>query len=475
MSDLAALARYRDAIAALAEHKRTNRLEDYKPYPKQGEFHVLSRTKRERCLFAGNQNGKTYCGAAEAAYHLTGDYPIWWQGYRFERPIKMWAGSVSGEATRAGQQRLLCGEPSNPDALGTGLIPKKAIMDTSPSRGLPDALDTVLVKHVTGGTSVLKFKSYEQGRQRWQVESVDVVWFDEEPPEDIYMEGISRTNATRGFVYLTFTPLLGISNVVMRFIRTLSPDRGLVTMTIDDAEHIDAEQRAKVIASYPEHERDARTRGIPILGSGRIFPLPRSVLEVEPFSIPEWWPTLGGLDFGWDHPTAAVKIAHDRDSDTIYVTQAYRVAQAPVHTHAAALKPWGDLPWSWPHDGLNRTAGAPDNLADQYRRGGLKMLPDPASYDDKRQNAVEAGLMDMLDRMTTGRFKVFRHLNDWFEEFDLYHRKAGVVVKERDDLMSATRYAVMDLRFARAKAEKVADDRYARRRSSGGGLSGWAS
>lgn len=473
MSDRAALLALERDMALLAERRRTNRIATYKPYTKQREFHALGRTKRERCLFAGNQNGKTFCGAAEASYHLTGEYPPDWQGYRFERPIKMWAGSVSAEATRAGQQRLLTGEPSDPEALGTGLIPKRCIVDKSPARGIPDALDTVLVKHVAGGTSVLKFKSYEQGRQKWQVESVDVVWFDEEPPEDIYTEGISRTNATKGFIYLTFTPLLGISNVVMRFIKDANPDRGLVTMTIDDAEHIDAEQRAKIIASYPEHEREARTRGIPILGSGRIFPVARAAIEVEAFPIPDWWPRIGALDFGWDHPTAAVEMAHDRDSGIHYVTKAYRRAQAPVHEHALALKAWNCPVWSWPHDGLNSTAGAPDPLAEQYRRHGLNLLPQPASYDDQRRNSVEAGLMDMLDLMTTGRLKVFSHLNDWFEEFELYHRKDGKVVKERDDIMSATRYAKMDIRFARAKAERQVMDRYRRYRSAEG-TSGWA-
>jgi hypothetical protein len=131
------------------------------------------------------------------------------------------------------------------------------------------------------------------------------------------------------------------------------------------------------------------------------------------------------------------------------------------------------MPWAWPHDGLNSTAGSPDPLAEQYRRQGLTLRPEPASYDDTRRNAVEAGLMDMLDRMLMGRFKVFKHLNDWFEEFDLYHRKDGKVVKERDDLMSATRYGVMDIRFARAAVERVADGRYGRRRATSFG-SGWA-
>jgi hypothetical protein len=116
--------------------------------------------------------------------------------------------------------------------------------------------------------------------------------------------------------------------------------------------------------------------------------------------------------------------------------------------HAAALRPWGELRWSWPRDGRRETLeGAGIALAKQYREQGLDMLQEHAQFEDGSVS-VEAGLMDILDRMQTGRFKVFRHLNDWFEEFRLYHRKDGRVVKEGDDLMSATRYAVMMLRCA---------------------------
>jgi hypothetical protein len=111
--------------------------------------------------------------------------------------------------------------------------------------------------------------------------------------------------------------------------------------------------------------------------------------------------------------------------------------------HAAAVRPWGkDLPWAWPRDGRRETLeGAGIALAKQYEAQGLNMLWTHAQFEDK-SISVEAGLMDMLDRMQTGRFKVFKHLHDWFEEFRLYHRRGGKVFKEGDDLMSATRYAL---------------------------------
>lgn len=222
-------------------------------------------------------------------------------------------------------------------------------------------------------------------------------------------------------------------------------------MTIDDVDHYTPEERAQIIASYPPHEREARSKGIPTMGSGRIFPVPEELITCEPREIPRHWPQIIGLDFGWDHPTAAARLAWDRDNDTIYVTACYRRSEAVPAIHAAAIKPWGAwIPVAWPHDGLQHDKGSGDQLKEQYRSHGLKMLNDQATHAEGG-NGVEAGLMAMLERMETNRFKVFKGLNDWFEEFRLYHRKDGKIVKERDDIMSATRYGVMMLRYAVVK------------------------
>jgi hypothetical protein len=224
-------------------------------------------------------------------------------------------------------------------------------------------------------------------------------------------------------------------------------------MTIDDAEHYSPEQRASIIASYPAHERKARTQGIPVLGSGRVFPVDEDTLKVAAFSIPSHWPLIGGLDFGWDHPTGAVKLAWDRDGDILYVVNSYGVREQTPVIHAAALKPWGaTLPWSWPHDGLQHDKGSGEQLAAQYRAQGLEMLPERATFEDG-SNGVEAGISEMLDRMLTGRWKVFDHLEDWFAEFRLYHRVDGLIVKLNDDRLSASRYAMMMKRFAAEAAD----------------------
>ncbi len=438
------------------EHRRLRRrLDRYRPYPKQADFHRAGVTHRERLLRAGNQLGKTLAGAAEAAFHLTGRYPGWWRGRRWDRPVVAWVAGPTGETTRDNPQRMMLGRPGQ---MGTGMIPGDAIADWTRARhGVAELLDTIHVAHVSGGRSVLKLKNYEQGRAKWQGETLDFVWFDEEPPADIYSEGLTRTSATGGLVWLTFTPLLGMSDVVRRFLVSPTADRHDTNMTIDDAAHIAPDERRRIVAAYPPHEREARAKGVPVLGSGRIFPVAESAVSVPAFPVPRHWPQLGALDFGWDHPTAAVRLAWDRDADCLYVTDCYRVREATPVVHAAALKAWGPwLPWAWPHDGLQHSKESGVTLADQYRCQGLRMLPEHARYADGSAG-VEAGLMDLLERMQTGRLKVFAHLADWFEEFRLYHRKDGRVVKEADDLMAATRYGAMSLRFA------VVDNRAARR------------
>lgn len=406
-------------------------------------------------LMAGNQLGKTLSAAFEVAMHLTGKYPDWWVGKRFDHEAVRWlAGSESAELTRKGIQRLLLGPPENEAQWGTGAIPKADVVDWARRQGVPDAVATINVRHISGGISSVQLATYDQGRTKWQADTVHGVWFDEEPPEDIYFEGITRTNTTLGPVMTTLTPLMGVSNVVKRFYLDKPAGTHLTMMDIDDAEHYTPDQRAQIIASYPLHERKARTKGIPQLGSGRVFPIDDDEIRCEAFSIPPHWVQIGGLDFGWDHPSAGAKLVWDRDTDTIYVVAAHRQREQTAAMFSVALKPWGKkadgsqwLPWAWPHDGLQHDKGSGEQLAKQYKDQGLLMLPQRATFEDG-SNGVEAGVSEMFDRMQTGRFKVFSHLSEWFEEFNLYHRKDGLIVKKGDDLLSASRYAMMMRRHA---------------------------
>ena len=233
--------------------------------------------------------------------------------------------------------------------------------------------------------------------------------------------------------------------------------RAVIHATLEDAQHYTDAERAAIIASYPPHERDARTRGIPALGSGRVFgTVTEDDIKVDPFPIPPHWAQIGGLDLGWDHPTAAVKLAFHPEIDGVVVTHCHKLAEKPPAVHVATIRHWGrGLQWAWPSDALqHRSDGVV--AKDLYEAEGLLMLPDHAHVltvdhkgNDQRSTAVEPVLWDMLQMMEQDRFKVFSTCKDWFSEFNVYHRKDGKIVKEYDDLMDATRYGVMMRRFAR--------------------------
>ena len=222
----------------------------------------------------------------------------------------------------------------------------------------------------------------------------------------------------------------------------------VVRMEIEEADHYTDEQKAAIVAGYPEHERDARAKGIPVLGSGAVFPIAREFLQIDPFEIPEHWFEIGGLDIGWDHPTAAVRMVWDQDTDSKYVVNDYKRAKAVPLIHAETLKSWGSqLPWAWPPDAGQTEKGTGNNIKDQYETHGLNLTPVHAQFPDGSVS-VEAGVMAMLEDMEVGKFKVFKTCNDWFEEQQIYHRKDGKIVKSFDDLMAATRYAYVMLRFS---------------------------
>ena len=263
---------------------RFNRIDQYDPYPYQQQFHETSKDSNQRLLMAANRIGKSFCGAAEMSYHLRGIYPDWWKGRRYDQPITAWAGGVSNETTRDIVQAELLGSPDDPDAFGSGAIPKNYIIKTERKPGVPNAKSVALIRHVSGGNSSLHFKAYEMGVEKWQGRSVDVVWLDEEPSRDIYSQAVTRTLDRRGMVYMTFTPEAGMTETVAAFMNRIQPGQSLVNATWDDASesiksmngengHLNEAVMQQILSSYSPHERDMRRNGRPSIGSGLVFPL----------------------------------------------------------------------------------------------------------------------------------------------------------------------------------------------------------
>lgn len=452
-----ALARAVEIAKELEYRKATNTMARYVPYEYQKKFH--NKVAQQRLLMAGNRIGKSFSGAMEMAYHLTGLYPDWWQGRKFVRPIRAWAGGASNETTRDICQKELVGQPDDPSARGTGSIPLKLIGETVRKAGVPNAMNSLVVKHVTGGWSRLAFKAYEMGKEKWMGESLDVIWLDEEPPSSIYTQSLTRTADKGGIVYMTFTPENGMTETVAQFVNDLRDGQALIQAGWDDAPHMTKEVRQQILAALPPHERKMREQGIPQLGSGLVFPIAESDMVCDPINMPDHWPRICGLDFGWDHPTAAAWAAWDRDSDIIYIYDTYAMSQEAVPIHASAVKARGQwIPVIWPMDGRQADKGSGKSLTEQYRNEGVNMtrehFTNPPQQGQKENTggiSVEAGVQEMYTRFMTNRLKIFNNQSKLLEELRMYHRKDGKIVFKHDDVISAARYAVMSVRKARVK------------------------
>lgn len=193
-------------------------------YAKQLEFFRLSKTHNECALFGGNRSGKTVGGCFADTLHLTGLYPDWWEGKRFEEPIEAWAAGDTGKNVRDIIQSMMLGKPGDAAAMGTGMIPGDLILRTTVKHGLADAVESVFVRHKpTGGVSTLQFKSYDQGREAFQGTSQHLIHLDEEPPIDVYTECLLRTMTVDGLIQLTATPLQGLTKLMLEFLPHLAP------------------------------------------------------------------------------------------------------------------------------------------------------------------------------------------------------------------------------------------------------------
>lgn len=445
-----------EIVQKLLEAKKYRKLYTHEPYDWQRKFHDAGKGNPERLLMAANGVGKTLTGGYETAVHLTGEYPDWWEGHRFTKPPVMWASSISADSQKEYVQPVLLG-PDLGESYGTGFIPKDKLgKPATRQAGISGVVDTVTVKHAAG-RSQLRFKTYKQGWRAFQGAAPDGVWMDEQHDETnadekgIFSEIQTRVLRTKGIIYATLTPLLGETEFITHFI---SPeDKGIfyIGATWDDAPHLDKSARERLEATYPPHERDARTKGVPMLGSGAVWPVPQDQFTVDPFNIPDHFARICGVDFGIDHPAAGAWIAWDRDRDIIYLYDCYRKADTTPDRHAVILNRRGKwIPVAWPHDGMQRGKADGRPLKDQYRAEGVNMMSESARYkkDTGGAQPVEPIVLEIYERMLDGRFKVFSDQSEWFDEFRSYHRKDGKIVDRKDDILKATMYAVMMRRFA---------------------------
>lgn len=427
-------------------------------YPKHMKFFKAGTEFKERAALGGNRSGKTYLVHTELAYHLTGKYPEWWEGRRFQKPIKAWCICATNDLVRDVSQELLLGKKHD---LGSGFLPRGSIVETRAKPGIPNAISEAVIQwgDKKGEYSTVGFKSYEQGREAFQGVALDVVVFDEEPNMDVYTEALTRTMTTEGIVMSSFTPLSGLSDLVLSFL----PDgqfpsnnhvpgtyKYVESLSWEEAPHLSEEAKKTLLSAYLPHELEARTKGRPSVGRGKVYTAMEDDFVIDPFKIPGNWPKMYAMDVGWKI-TAAVWLALDPNTDTVYVIDEYYGSQQVPEVHAAAIKRRG----KWLYGAIDPAAmkGSERDgkkLVDEYRKLELNLI--------LADNAVEAGITRVVNRLSVGKLKVFSTCSNFLQEYRIYARdKDGRIIKKRDHLMDCLRYGISRLGIAKLPPDEDDD------------------
>lgn len=451
----------------------------------------------ERLLLGGNRTGKTEAASYEVSCHLTGVYPEWWEGRRFDHPVDIWAAGDTATTTRDICQLSLYGPV--PAAPRSGMIPAHLIKHATPKNSIPGAVETIYVNHSSGGLSSIQFKSYDQRREAFQGTARHIIWLDEECPEDVYTECLMRTLTCQGIVIVTFTPVEGLTPFVQNWLEqsvmivgdeggnpvveaaeaqvfrgdqdddlsgvdpdpvtafpemrdpnnvvaedtssvkvALSERQKLITMiSWDEVPHLSKAAQIQMLSSIPPYQRAARTRGIPNLGSGVVYPVPEDDIKVKPFPIPDHFVRGYGMDVGWNW-TVALHGAYDRESGIMYLYREHYRQHAEPPVHVAGIQAAGD----WIPGRIDPAANGRNQLDGKQL---LQAYLDLGLRIDMAPNGVESGIEIVWTMLTAGRIKVFSHLKHFFTEYRMYRRDAkgmGKIVKKHDHLMDAMRYLI---------------------------------
>ena len=430
------------------------------------QLKFISKTDLHRAcmLMAANRVGKTYTGCLVDAIHATGDYPADWQGHRFKHAPLIWVLGFSGEKIRDLLQSPIFGMYSSGELSG-GLVQKGRILDALPMMGTPRTVREVRVKHSSGGIARVQFWSYSQGQHALMGDSVDWYHIDEEPKDrTIFPQVVTRTatgdKGKGGRGILTFTPENGRTELVVNFMDDPSPSQYMQRATWDDAEHLTAETKEALLDQFPPYQREMRTKGLPLLGTGLIFDLPLDPNEVPQFECPDHFYIINGMDFGWEHPQAHVQLWWDKDEDVIYVARAWKQSKTQAYEAWQHIKSWAkDVPTSFPHDAYQEKDQHGEKKA-PYEDAGWNMLDSNATWEGGG-NSVETGLIQIYNLIRLNKLRFFDNLTSLKDELLQYHRnEKGFIVKVNDDLIDAMRYAYMMRRFAVRKYDIVNQNEY---------------
>jgi len=484
----------RNEFSGIAKRFQANTPYSIDNLPKHKAFFDATRNYREILLLGGNRSGKTQSGAFLCAVLATGLYPEWWDGIRFDGPVNIWAVGKTGQTTRDTVQEALMGPTG---AEGTGLIPKSCIGKKVRLPGTPNAYDTVEVLHTSGKWSTIGFKSYKQDTPSFYGTAKHLVWLDEPCPEDIYNECLIRTATTNGRVVHTITPKEGLTRLLADFLancdllagtekiegidkaaammlmesnqsaaaipinygditktQVANHHRAAVAIGWDDIPWMSDQTKKEILDSTPPHLRDTVSKGIPTIGDGAIYTIPLADIllkKEEIFPIPAHYKKLYGMDVGWNR-TAAVFGALDPDTGILYIYAEHYVEHQLPEVHASRIK---QIAQDWMPGVIDPASNAVSGtdgkrLLDIYRREGLRLRT--------ADNSVESGIMKVASMLAQGKLKFFPNATSHLQnEYLLYRRDNGKIVKEDDHAMDALRYLVTSLHLAVTTPLKTAN------------------
>lgn len=422
-------------------------------FPKSMDFFRATRHRKNVNIFGSNRSAKTTSLAYAISCWLTGDYPDWWEGRRFEKPITAWVAGETGTLVRDALQLYMIGKRETQGQ--NCFIPADRIEHVSYQNRPEGFAERAQIRSKHGGLSVVHFKSYDQGQVRFASGTIDVGIFDEEPRPGIYTEMMTRTATTGGLVCGGFTALKGITPLVALLAPQFAggeredPDetgRENIFIGWDDIPPsvLPYSEREILKRAYGRHEIAARTQGIPSVGSGMIYPISETEFVVPDFQVPDHWPRLFAMDPGFQDPTAISWYAYDADNDALYQYGEHYVKGQPIAVHADAIHRRGDwMPGVFDYAGGNITDGKA--VATEYR----KAVRNPLHNANKSHSM---GHMAVWDRLQTSRFFVFASLRHTLSEFRQYHRDdKGAIADTPHHLLDTWRYAATGVQHAKQR------------------------
>ena len=461
---------------AAKEIKYNTRLYDFleMAYPWQKKAIQMTKNHRVMGLIASNQSGKSETACSIVACHATGIYPDWWEGRKYDRPVKIMVAGVDGNHNKNVLQDKLIG--TNNWRLkaerGTGMIPKEMIIDESAVTVRGDDLSALKIRHVSGQMSEILFRAYSQGREAAQGFQADLILIDEQPKDDFWSEALVRTAATNGQVVCSFTPLLGMTGLVEELIN-LTPEEdstkdkfgfkyrseagwSMVRATWEDIDHISEGDKIQLRKGFAAYEADARTFGMPIAGHGRIFPYQDEQIVYNPREVQVLndWEHILAIDIGHGHgrdPSAVIQLAYDKINDVIYCTDE-KVDETNTTRELARLITSVNhtSPVAWPPDAGKASMSSESTVADQLREMNINLLGkpflNPRGADGKRNNWKAPGINEINQRFAEGRLKISADCKELLKEMQSYsYTESGKIQDGKDHAIDAFRYAVMSI------------------------------